>query len=137
MRDKRFWVSWFQLSDDYRPLQDPPQPENIKAWWCSGSSEYGATLCAIVDAVDEDTATSCIENAWGIGDVGDFRFVEEREDSWFPGDRFPITKDWEKSRLGLKGNASNMLAPRDAEERHPQYDAEAEYQIVENGEDKK
>lgn len=101
---KRFWISWIQLTIDYRPLQDPPQPENIKAWWCSGKdSRDCAILCAIVDAPDAGAAQGFIERAWDSSgqDVGDFRFIEEREQDWLPNDRFPITKDWEKQRLNL------------------------------------
>jgi len=108
---KRFWISWAQLSEDYRPLQDPPQPENIKAWWCSGHTATAAMLCAIVDAESEEKAQQDIKTAWDSGsdeigglrsDIGGFRFIEERDDGWLPNNRFPITKDWEKERLKIK-----------------------------------
>ena len=107
---KRYWISWAQLSDDYRPLQDPPMPENIKAWWCSGHTQNAALLCAIVEAESEKAAQHAVKMAWDSGksevgglqsDIGGFRFIEERENDWLPGDRFPITKDWEKQRLGI------------------------------------
>lgn len=100
---KRFWVSWIQTSSDYRPLQDPPQPASIKAWWCSGQdSEGNATLCAIVDDKAEYNALDGIAQAWSEkdGDIQGFRFIEEKPLDWLPNDRFPITKDWEKERLG-------------------------------------
>jgi hypothetical protein len=100
VRMKRYWVSWHQLSDDYRPLQDPPQPENVKAWWCSGSGSGYSILCSIVDAESEWEVRQAIEQAWGSGDVGDFRFIEECANDWLPGNRFPIEKDWERERLG-------------------------------------
>ena len=102
---KRFWISWEQLTKDFRPIADPPQPESIKAWWCSGETEDAFTLCAIVDAESEMLAQGIIRIAWDAGgedsDIGEFRFNEERAADWLPNDRFPITKDWEKQRLGI------------------------------------
>ena len=102
---KRYWISWEQLTSDYRPLQDPPQPENIRSWRCSGHSPDGATICAIVDAESEDQAKEFVLNAWdasGTGEeIGRWRFAEEKAADWLPGDRFPISKDWERKRLGL------------------------------------
>ena len=100
----RFWISWEQLTSDFRPLQDPPQPENICAWWCSGGLEAPFTLCAIVEAKNEDEAEKFVKTAWqtkGKLEVGTIRFIEEREADWLPSDRFPITKEWEKQRLNI------------------------------------
>ena len=102
---KRFWISWTQLSEDYRPLQDPPQPDNIKGWWCSGQGIAGDyfVLCAVVDAKDERQAERIIKKAWDSNgeEVGEFRFVTEKPLNWLPSDRFPITHDWQKKRLGI------------------------------------
>lgn len=106
MKNNRYWISWEQLTSDYRPLQDPPQPENIKAWWKSGeNADSNATLCAIVDASNEKEAENIIISAWqtkGKKEVGAIRFCEERTNDWLPNNRFPITKEWEKERLGIK-----------------------------------
>lgn len=102
---KRFWISWEQITKDYRPLQDPPQPENVKAWWKSGEAADGSfsTLCAIVDAKHESAAETAIHQGWEAnpGEIGELRFCEEKPSDWLPNDRFPITKDWEKERLGI------------------------------------
>jgi len=117
----RYWISWAQLSEDYRPLQDPPQPENIKAWWCSGQTMNAALLCAIVDAESEESAQQAVKTAWDSGkddigelrsDIGGWRFIEKREKAWLPGDRFPITKDWEKERLGINKKESSVFSKK-------------------------
>ncbi len=106
MTQKRFWISWHQLTSDYRPLQDPPRPDNIRAWWCSGHDLFddkNHTLCAIVDAESAEQAEIFIRAAWDSNgkEIGEFRFNDEREKDWLPNDRFPITKEWEKQRLGI------------------------------------
>ena len=102
---KRFWISWNQMTADKRPLKDPPQPKNICAWWCSGEGDGYFTLCAIVEAESEQRAEEYIQDGWqsnnGKEEVGEFRFNSLVEDGWLPNDRFPITKDWEKERLGI------------------------------------
>ncbi len=101
---KRYWVSWWQQTADYRPLKDPPQPTNIKAWWNSGGDfEGNSTLCAVVEAENGEKAQEYILQSWqeNDGEVGEFRFVDEVEKDWLPNDRFPITKDWQKERLGI------------------------------------
>jgi hypothetical protein len=102
---KRYWISWEQLSEDYRPLTDPPMPESIKAWWCSGHSQDAAMICAIVDALSE-------ADAWEAPDgkeVGTLRFCEEKTLDWLPNDRFPITKDWQRERLGITDILSSEI----------------------------
>ena len=50
-------------------------------------------------------AKEFVLNAWdasGTGEeIGRWRFAEEKAADWLPGDRFPISKDWERKRLGL------------------------------------
>lgn len=101
---KRWWVSWNEYSPDYRPIHDPPRAA-VLAWWCSGSAgdDSHFTLCAVVEAVDEEKAKNAIINDWPPlrPDVNDiWRFCEEKPASWLPGDRFPVEPgSWEEKRL--------------------------------------
>ena len=55
---KRFWMSWYDAEEDYRPLHDPPS-EAILGWWCSGEHADGrATLVALVQA--DDLPSACV-----------------------------------------------------------------------------
>lgn len=104
---KRFWIRWRQSSDDFRPLQDPPQPDNIKAWWCSGEGDGYSTLCAIVDAETEKKAQAAVKSAWdSTGNEVEDCNVTEKPHDWLPGNRFPVTADWERQRLGIPGAKS-------------------------------
>lgn len=99
---KRWWVSWHQLSNDHRPLTEPPGTE-VAAWWCSGSDDVSSIMWAIVHAQTESCAQAAICKNWDSNgkEIGDWRFVQERKNDWLPGDRFLITKNWERERLGL------------------------------------
>jgi hypothetical protein len=96
-RDTRFWVSWVQTTEDFRPLTDPPN-RAILGWWCSGETDRGVTLCAAVKANSPSSAEQAVMIDWPEA-AGEFRFVEEQSTDWTPGDRFPITRDWEKKRF--------------------------------------
>lgn len=96
----RFWISWVQPTEDWRPLTDPPQNQ-IVGWWCSGyDPEDRATLCALVSASTLDDAKNALRVSWPEvpPNKGDWRFAEEREPKYLPGDRFPLEKSWEKER---------------------------------------
>ena len=83
---RRFWVSWYQDTADFRPLTDPPNPA-VKGWWCSGyNAEDVPILCAVVD-VDEDDPLDAVLDSWP---EADFRFNDEQDVNWTPGDRFPM-----------------------------------------------
>lgn len=95
----RYWISWYQPTEDFRPLTDPPNP-SVLAWWCSGQRMDGqATLVALVTAATESEAQAVILKDWP--EVTEWRFNEYCEKDWLPGDRFPITKGWQRERLGL------------------------------------
>lgn len=94
----RFWISWSQPGDDYRPLTFPPN-EAICGWWCSGSGERGVSLCAVVDAVTQTEAENAILKDWP--DLYEWRFCEPKKNGWIPGDRFPPS-EWMKARLAAK-----------------------------------
>lgn len=61
----RFWISWYEPLDDtedYRPRKWPLAPA-IVAYWCTGyTSDDQATLCAIVDAENEEAAEQAVED---------------------------------------------------------------------------
>lgn len=92
---KRFWLSWIQPTEDHRPLTYPPGP-GVLGWWCSGDCQEGATLCALVEAEDEEDADKTIRADWP--EKATFRFIDEAEPDWLPNDRFPLS-DWMKERL--------------------------------------
>ena len=96
---KRFWMSWVQPTEDYRPLTDPPN-ENVLGWWCSGyDSNDQAILVALVQAKDEYSAKVAVVVSWPelIPD-GEWRFCKEVANNYVPGDRFPM-KEWERKRI--------------------------------------
>jgi len=103
----RYWVSWIQKTEDYRPLTFPPN-RRILGWWCSGydyegDNEY-ATICTLIEAdcIAEATASVLIDWPESIESGDDFRFFEEKSDDWLPGDRFPFS-DWMNERLKMNG----------------------------------
>jgi len=85
---KKFWMSWYQPTEDWRPLK-VPLPDGCH-FWCSGyrCSDDAATLCAMWVAESEDRAKAQIQEFWPEAD--EWRFVNEVESDWLPGDRFPI-----------------------------------------------
>jgi hypothetical protein len=102
---KRFWLSWEETSEDYRPITDPPiRP--ILAWWCSGEAGDGSysTLVALVEAESDYAAQLAVLADWPMsareqkgGRI--WRFCNEVDFDWRPGDRFPITKGWSQERI--------------------------------------
>jgi hypothetical protein len=84
---KRWWVSWWEplVKGDYRPFTWPLPPE-IPKYWCSGYGDGTASLCAVVDASTEEEVKKLIEQFWK---PAEWRFCNERELGWRPGDRFP------------------------------------------------
>ena len=89
-----FWISWYQPTDDERPLTYPPNKE-VLGWWCTGFSEDdGHTICAIVEADTEDQAEDVVLQDWPEAEK--WRFCNEMK-SPEVGDRFPIS-DWMRMR---------------------------------------
>lgn len=96
---RQFWMSWYQPTEDYRPLKYPPNL-GVLAYWCSGSrlSDDAHTLVAWVIAPNVRTAKAIIRIDWPEAD--EWRLCEELEKSWWPpSNRFPIDKKWEKDRI--------------------------------------
>lgn len=97
----RWWVSWIQSTEDYRPLTDPPVP-GVLGWWCSGYWTNGnAIICAMVEGESEDEAKAAIAASWPEA-IGGWRFFENRGPGFVPGSRFPL-RDWNRERMGLGG----------------------------------
>lgn len=91
----RFWLSWQEPTDsnnDYRPISFPVN-ERIKHWWCSGTGDNYATLCAVVDVKedeDEGDARDAVLQTW-TWDGEEWRFIEKVADDWMPNaGRFPV-----------------------------------------------
>lgn len=84
----RFWISWYGGDgDDPRPTTFPVPI----SWWCTGYREQAptCTICAVVDATDEDAALARVREFWPEAEL---RFCEAREPGWTPnGGRFPRT----------------------------------------------
>jgi len=98
----RYWLSWPQPTEDFRPLTDPPDAAVI-GWWCSGyDSEDRATLCALVESHSLTAAKAAIRRSWpeAPSQKQTWRIEEERERGWLPGDRFPLSR-WMAKRAGL------------------------------------
>jgi hypothetical protein len=91
-----FWISWYQPTEDYRPLGYPPNAA-ILGWWCTGTrtSDDASTICALVRAEDEAAAQSAVIIDWP--EAIDWRFCELRHD-WQSSARFPLT-DWMVERM--------------------------------------
>ena len=99
---QRFWVSWLQPTEDYRALTFPPN-ESIIGYWCSGyasgaNDESIPILCAVVDAADQEAAAEAVKKDWP--EWQEWRFIEERDADYKPGDRFPIDGcEWMQERF--------------------------------------
>jgi hypothetical protein len=97
----RYWISWWQPTEDYRPLNDPPANLNVLGWWCSGHKGDEAdtpSICALVQADSEAAARKAVYKDWPEAESAEWRFVTEESETFLPNDRFPL-KDWSKIRL--------------------------------------
>jgi hypothetical protein len=85
----RFWVSWVQPTDDYRPVKHP-LPAHLH-YWCSGFDASGMPiLCAMIDATTRINAEDQLMDYWPEVAGIEWRVFEEKESDWTPGDRFPM-----------------------------------------------
>lgn len=85
----RYWVSWYQPTDDERPITFPPNPA-ILGWWCTGEKGDGSafTICALVRALSPQEAQQAVLTDWP--EVAEYRFFSQVESGWKPPeDRFP------------------------------------------------
>ena len=83
--NQKWWVRWYTLGDDSRPVTFPTPIE----WWCSGYSDTHAINCAIVFADTEPGVEAELKaNGWPECDGLDF--CEPKADDWRPNaGRFP------------------------------------------------
>jgi hypothetical protein len=102
----RYWVSWYQPTDDFRPVVFPPT-HGILGWWCSGyDSDDTPILVALVEAEDEEMAEDALIRNWPETEGIEFRFFDQKESDYLPGDRFPLP-DWSPLKKGKSDAASN------------------------------
>lgn len=93
---RRFWVSWIQPTEDYRPLSYPPG-DSIIGWWCSGyDGQDNPILMALIQGTSEDDVIKAVKADWPEWE--NWRIFEEKEVDWKPGSRFPLS-DWMKERI--------------------------------------
>lgn len=96
----RYWISWWQPSDDPRPLHYPPRGPRVLGWWQSGFDGRRTSICALVAASAEWTAKAAVAEDWPESVDAEWRFVEQKPADWIPSDRFPPS-DWMAARSGL------------------------------------
>ena len=90
-----FWISWYQPTEDHRPIAYPPN-KAILGWWNTGTRDDGAkTLCALVSSETDKTAKNAIKHDWP--EAEEWRFVSDKENTLL-NDRFPLS-DWMKPRI--------------------------------------
>lgn len=93
---KRYWMRFTTPSKDFRPIHYPPS-EGICGWWCSGyNSSDHAYIFLCVDATSEKEAWKTVMYEWPEAKQD---FCEEVAKNFVPGDRFPLTNDWEIERF--------------------------------------
>lgn len=93
---KRWWISWFQPTEDSRPLTYPPN-ERILGWWETGFEIDGPfTLVALVLGSTAEDAKSAVRQDWPEAER--WRFCNQRSEQYRPSDRFPIS-DWMRARI--------------------------------------
>lgn len=94
-----YWVSWEEVSGDYRPLTFPPN-DRILGWWCTGEGPGYSTLCAAVKAETEDEARAAVLRDWPQAFVRNpaWRICQHCHGSWDGSDRFPLSR-WMRPRM--------------------------------------
>jgi len=69
----------------------------ILGWWCSGYDEKDeAVLCALVLAASPEDAEKAVKKDWP--EAYKWRFVDQREDDFVPGNRF-VLEPWMQKRV--------------------------------------
>ena len=94
----RYWMGWEEPGDDARPLK-LPLPGGVR-WWCSGQGHDYSTVCAVVDALNEEEAWGKLDGYWSPQKR---RFVENKgpaADNWRPSNRFPWPADEPRQEKG-------------------------------------
>ena len=94
--DNLYWMSWYQKTEDYRPLSYPPN-KKILGWWITGyrGVDDVPVLCAMVAAKNENDAKTELQKDWP--EDKEWRFIEVK-DNCDLNDRFPL-HDWMRERF--------------------------------------
>ena len=89
------WISWYQPTDDHRPLTFPPN-DKVLGWWCTGQrgSDGASTMVAMIDVENKGDAEQAVLKDWP---EAEWRFCEDR-DHLRLSDRFPLD-GWAKDRF--------------------------------------
>ena len=97
-KNKLYWLSWYEKSEDCRPLRYPPG-EQVLGWWISGErcSDGAATICAYVKASSEADAWKAIDEDWPDS-AREVRFCNQH-DKPIVSDRFPVDDGWMRERF--------------------------------------
>jgi hypothetical protein len=92
-----YWISWYQNTEDYRPLNSPPN-EQILGWWNTGvNGDDLNIICALVSAESEAAATEAILKEWPEATEYKWRFFDEKLYTPME-DRFP-REEWMVERI--------------------------------------
>lgn len=104
---KIYWVSWYQPTEDHRPLTSPPN-KSILGWWKTREDNNGRSIiCSLVRSKNPAGARKAVKIDWP--EAEDWRFNSENKNNEM-GDRFPIEekgvlhipireRGWMKERL--------------------------------------
>lgn len=91
---RRWWLSWYEYSEDVRPMDD--KDPHILGWWLTGygddeDGEY-ETIVAWLEAPSLAAAWDVVDILWPCQNdsARKIRFENEVEPSYVPSDRFPI-----------------------------------------------
>lgn len=88
---KRYWISWYQPTEDYRPIYKGDKEPLNHLYWCTGQrcgGDNAFTVCAVVDAENVEEAKKTVQKYWP--EANEWRFIEEKEPTYLPSeDRFP------------------------------------------------
>lgn len=106
MSKNRYWVSWYQPTEDYRPLTHPPS--KLLGWWCSGYNceDDKAIIVVLLDADDEKQAKEILKEYWPETKNIAWRFFSIKENNFIPNNRFPLS-EW--SSLNKPREAQNIV----------------------------
>lgn len=98
-----YWVSWYQPTQDFRPISFPPN-KNILGWWKTGEDiSNESILVAIVDATSIDHVKAIVHIDWP--EVTNWRFIDKRK-TLYLNDRFILT-GWMIERINNFNESKN------------------------------
>lgn len=96
MADTLWWLSWWEASDDWRPMgPEWPPPLPIVAYWSTGCDGPRTSVVALVCAADEQAAWAAVRAPHCWPTESERRF--SRQIVGPPSDRFPCP-EWAVDR---------------------------------------